>query len=344
MDSVKKGQLRGNFSKVADIRIIDENPLYEYRDITTGSEKFIFLDRTLHGKQMRVQVDTTEQGIGKESFELIGDADKIAANYLSEGSAQRSLIEWDFDYNHRKITDGELVVFAEPDKFDDGSSPGVQSGYNFPQVIATANAQTVKSNVVDSDAKQSEAPKVSPKADSTAITKYVEQLLSDDPTVRRNGRDFLVATGSEAIPLLMSALRASKSDYRLKVGAAYVLSTALIRDPEQKTEISAKLSDDDFPVLVSLASDEDKTIRYQATEFLYDLGDPRSIPYSVDAARSTPDPNRASNQILILGKSSQDLSISDRNNIVNDLTHGPGMNNDVVGNEGFVKKWLGVNR
>jgi hypothetical protein len=104
LDSIKRGQIRGDFSKVADIRIIDENPLYEYRDITTGSEKFIFLDKTLHGKRTSVQVDTIEKGNGKEFFELIGNADKISANYLSEGSAPGSLIQWNFDYEHRKIT------------------------------------------------------------------------------------------------------------------------------------------------------------------------------------------------------------------------------------------------
>jgi hypothetical protein len=291
---------------------------------------------------MRVQVDTTEKGPGKESFELIGDADKIAANYLGESSAPRSLVQWDFDYEHRKITDGGTVVFAVPAKFDGDESPKVQSRYDFPQLIATANAQSEDSNATSSAPKKNDVPTTNVKVDSSTIATFVDELRSDDPTVRRNGRDFLVATGSEAIPPLMSALRASTSDYRLRGGAAYVLSTTLIRNPEEKKEISSKLFDNDFPVLVSLASDEDKTIRYQATEFLYDLGDPRSIPYSVGAARVTSDPNRAVNQILILGKSSQDLSISDRNNIVHDLTHGPGMNNSIVGNEGYVKKWLGV--
>jgi hypothetical protein len=117
---------------------------------------------------------------------------------------------------------GAAVFFAEADKSDADASLKVQSGYNLPRVIATANAQSAKSNAVDWDTKHgdatpSDAAKVSSKVDSTAITKFVDQLLSDDPAVRRNGRDFLVATGSEAIPPLMSALRASASDYRLKL-------------------------------------------------------------------------------------------------------------------------------
>jgi hypothetical protein len=93
--------------------------------------------------------------------------------------------------------------------------------------------------------------------------------------------------------------------------------------------------------MVSAASDDDKTIRLQASEFLYSLGDPRAIPYSVDAAKKTTDNNKASNQISIVGRSAQELPAPTQNNIVHDLTHGPGANNDLVGNQGWLRKRLG---
>ena len=43
----KRGQIRGDFSRIADIRIIDESPMYEFRDLTTASERFIILDKAL---------------------------------------------------------------------------------------------------------------------------------------------------------------------------------------------------------------------------------------------------------------------------------------------------------
>jgi hypothetical protein len=37
----KRGQLRGDLSKIADLRIIDEAPMYEFRDRTASSIKFV---------------------------------------------------------------------------------------------------------------------------------------------------------------------------------------------------------------------------------------------------------------------------------------------------------------
>jgi HEAT repeat protein len=116
----------------------------------------------------------------------------------------------------------------------------------------------------------------------------------------------------------------------------------LTRDPDRRAGISALLNDDDFPILVAAASDDDKTVRLQAAEFLYLLGDQRSIPYSVDAARDTHDNNKASNQISILGQSAKQLSPPEKNKVLQDLQSGPGPNNDLVGREGWIRRQLGI--
>jgi hypothetical protein len=85
---------------------------------------------------------------------------------------------------------------------------------------------------------------------------------------------------------MMAALRNEGSNYRLRGGVIYVLSTTITNNPNKKADISTKLKPEDFPILVSAASDDDKTVRLQASEFLYSLGDPRSIPYSVDAQKA----------------------------------------------------------
>jgi hypothetical protein len=120
----------------------------------------------------------------------------------------------------------------------------------------------------------------------------------------------------------------------------YVLSTILNRSPEQRQAVSGALKDDDFAVLVAAASDDDKTIRLQAAEFLCLLADPRAVPHSIDAARDTTDNNKASNQITIIGRSVDNLSAETKRNALRDLERGPGANNDLVGNHGFVCKTL----
>lgn len=116
---LKRGQLRGTFTKVADLRIIDEIPLYQYRDPTTASIRFVFLEAALKSKRMSVQVDTTEKMEGREFFELVGNSEVIASNYLTKPSG---VAQWTFDYEKRTIKDGAQIIFAEPDKLAQDAS------------------------------------------------------------------------------------------------------------------------------------------------------------------------------------------------------------------------------
>jgi hypothetical protein len=144
MEFSKKGQIRGNFSKVADIRIVDEGRLYEYRDATTGSERFIFLNTAFHSKRLSVQVDTTEKGAGKEFFELIGSSKRIADKYFSDTGADASIIQWQFDYEHRTIKDGVDLIFAEPDQLDENLLPKATHAAQLalPSLVGSAVAQS----------------------------------------------------------------------------------------------------------------------------------------------------------------------------------------------------------
>lgn len=327
LDPVRRGQLRGDLSKIADIRIIDVEPMYEFRDTTTGSIKFIVLDRALKSQRMSVQVDTTEKGEGREFFELIGSSKLISQRYLSDQTVD--VIQWEFDYANRVIKDGPAVVFAEADKLDKDLLPKRQAvGVSPRRSFALVGAAFAQSSAT--------SPTSDGRGFSTRpIEELVSDLTSDDTSIRRNARDALVASGSQVVRPIMTKLRANPSDYRLRGGAVYVLSTILSLHPDQKSAISAALDKDDFPILVSAASDNDKTMRLQAAEFLYILGDPRAVPFSVDAARDTHDNDKASNQISILGQSGQQLPNSKKQEVIRDLTFGPGSNNDLVGKNGW---------
>ncbi len=322
----KKGQLRGDLSKIADLRIVDEQPMYAYRDRTTSSIRFVLLDRKLKSNRLSIQVDTTEKGEGREFFEIIGDAHAIQTRYLSEGTDNERQIQWTFDYNRRVVRDGPDIIFSEQETLLESLAPSRRMGLldllpAIGNLIPTALAQ---------GAPQSAA----------AVNDLIAKLKSDDTSERRNARDALAALGPPSVSAMMSAVRSSSSDYRVRLGVLYALSEMLRRNPEQRAAISAVLTTEDFPFLVAAASDDDKTIRLQAADFLYLLQDSRAVPSSVEAARSTPDTSKATNQVLIIRQSGLTLTAADKQKVINDLSAGPGKTNDLLGSAGSLKRIL----
>jgi hypothetical protein len=321
----KKGQLRGDLHKIADLRIIDETPLYEFRDPTTSSIRFVLLDRKLKSQRMSIQVDTNDQGDAREFFELIGKSKDIQDKYLSGGPNDDSVIQWSFYYDHRLVKDGDLVVFSEPSRLADSTAP-----------IPTSNQFSLLKLIVPIDVAMAENVQVV----DTSVTALLPRLKDNDAAVRRNARDELAAKGPSAVGAMMAALQSDPSNYRTKLGVIYALSEMLRRDPNQRSAISAALKENDFPLLVNAASDDDKTIRYQAAGFLATLQDPRAVPASANASRAANQDDKASNQLIILRESGNSLPDSQKKKIIDDITTGPGSNNDLVGDKGYVKRTL----
>jgi hypothetical protein len=298
----KTGQIQGDLSRVAEMRIVDDLPMYEYRDRTTNSIRFVLLDRILRSNRLRIQVDTLEKGEGKEFFELTGDARAIQNQYLAETVDSNNTILWTFDYNHRVVRDGHDVVFSEQDTLT--ASPSVRTGLLnlLPFGVTAAYAEDAPS--------------------TPAVKDLLTKLKSDDTSERRNARDALAALGPGSVTTMMSAVRADPSNYRTKLGVIFALSEMLRHDPNLRTAVSAGLIADDFPILVAAASDDDKAIRLQAAEFLYRLQDPRAVPSSVEAAKSATDESKATNQALIIRQSAQKLAPTDKTRIIDELQAG----------------------
>lgn len=108
----------------------------------------------------------------------------------------------------------------------------------------------------------------------------IARLESDDDETRRGARDSLAAGGLSAVSALMSANRETAS-YRFELGAVVALTKLLRSDKSLRNEVSLRLDQDDIDWLVGLSSDDDRTMRIYASEFLYDLGDPRAIDTAV---------------------------------------------------------------
>ena len=205
--SCKKGQIRGDFSKVADFRIIDEAPLDEYR--ATESLRFIFLDKSLHSERLSVQIDTTEKGPGRETFEMIGSAKVISERYLSNTGPKSNLAQWVFDYNQRTIKDGPTILFAEADKLDENMFPkqGQTSIKSWPSLTEHANAQTSPSVLTNALSPSDLQSQSNSNVSSDIGAASIQNLKSDDPHCR-NARDALVGNGASSTRAIMTAWRA----------------------------------------------------------------------------------------------------------------------------------------
>jgi hypothetical protein len=107
----KYGQIGGNLDKVVDLRIVDDHPLFEYRDPTTKSIQFVTLRNKFANQRLTVQVDTTEKEEGKVYFEMVGDGIAIAQKYLSNNDD--TVIKWVFDYNKRVIKANNNIIFPK---------------------------------------------------------------------------------------------------------------------------------------------------------------------------------------------------------------------------------------
>jgi len=118
---------------------------------------------------------------------------------------------------------------------------------------------------------------------ASIFTPIITELESDDTGVRRNARSALASGGLEAIDALLIELRpdAGSRSYRMQLGSAVALTEFLRSDKSQRQTLSTHLIQDDINWLVSLSGHQDRTLRVYASEFLYDLGDPRVVAPAV---------------------------------------------------------------
>lgn len=126
----------------------------------------------------------------------------------------------------------------------------------------------------------------------------IASLESDDADTRRGARDALAAGGLSAVSALMATNR-DKASYRFELGTAVALTELLRSDKSQRIKISRRLNQKDIDWLVGLSTNSDRTVRIYASEFLYDLGDPRVINTAIDRF-ATASPDGRYNLALIL--------------------------------------------
>lgn len=322
-----------DFQKVAFLRILDDHPLYEYRDLNTESFQFVVIrDKFVHNC-INIDVDTKEKGQGKEWFELSGNGEEIAKKYIRNdwsvaidwskyianhwnvsslwkdanilwdkyfGKDLDDSILWNLDYKNRVVIDGNSqIVFKKPNHQHEDDivsciqtvNSNLSSSFNF--LLSTpAFAQTIHSIDKDEDNNQD--------VDVGNVGTLIQNLTMDDPTLRHDARDSLVAIGPTAITTILNALHRTPEDYRLKLGTVVIINSMLRSNPDISSEISSKLNSDDIRFLVNATYDTDDSISDQATKLLYSLKDKRVVSASLSSVQNNNNENGVYNNVLIL--------------------------------------------
>ncbi len=73
----------------------------------------------------------------------------------------------------------------------------------------------------------------------------------------------------------MLELAKKGASYRTQLGLVVAITEMLRKNKDIRAQISELLEDSDLNRLLSLSAHKDRTMRIHATEFLFDLGDPR---------------------------------------------------------------------
>jgi hypothetical protein len=152
-----------------------------------------------------------------------------------------------------------------------------------------------------------------------SVRPLLDQLRSDDTTLRRAARDALAAVDVAALPEVIEEFRKEYDDYRVRLGICVALTQMLRADKGKAALVSGKLSEDDLRFLIRAAADSDRTVRIYATEFLFDLGDPRVSKMAITDAATTTDDNARYNWLFIAQDGWRKLSAAEKNELAKHL-------------------------
>jgi hypothetical protein len=146
----------------------------------------------------------------------------------------------------------------------------------------------------------------------------LDALKSPSSAARREARDGLARAGFDAVRPMLDRLATAPESYQTRLGIVVALAEMLRDRKQQRQDISALLSDQDLQRLIEAAKDSDRTVRIYASEFLFDLGDPRLPRKALEAIESASDDGKY-NLIIVIQGAFPDLSDEQRSNVRQDL-------------------------
>jgi len=248
---------------------------------TRDSYDFIVLRRDLERRNVNLLIEVLDQAQQSDQlepreyiFECV-ERDRIL-NAL--GSVQA--IEWRFDQSRELLLDfdGTTIASVGPCQSED-SNPSDKPSFSWigDFLIGTAFAMDQ-----DPDA-------------------WLLELDSDSTAARRDARKALSEMGPEIIAELADDLLRPDVSYRTRLGIIVAFTEMLREHKDQRVEIAASIDDALLSALVQASADSDRTIRIYASEFLYDLGDPRSVPLALSAFDTADDNGRYNLMLVVQG-------------------------------------------
>jgi hypothetical protein len=248
---------------------------------TRDSYDFIVLRRDLERRNVNLLIEILDQGQTSDQpepreyiFECV-HRDRIL-NAL--GSIQA--IEWRFDQSRELLLDfdGSTIATVGPCQSDDsGGSEQPSFSWIGDFLVGTAFAQGL-----DADA-------------------LLLDLESDSTAARRDARKGLSEMGPEVIGQLADDLVKPDISYRTRLGIIVAFTEMMRVHKDQRVEIAAAIDDATLSALVQASADPDRSIRIYASEFLYDLGDPRSVPLALAAFDAADDNGRYNLMLVVQG-------------------------------------------
>ncbi len=284
-DRYVRVKLGGDIENAAVEFVGDQNYLGAYRE-THRTHDFIVFGKEIRRKRLNVFITLADNS--EYHFECISS--EVLRPHLATGNT----VEWSFqmpvgDDGRPRIVDvdsGSPIADDVGDCRARGSTDFVSASpgspiVSAPDVFTTAQAQTTNP------------------ADDKKIRRLINQLESDTSHVRRRARSSLASIGPQIIAPALRRLSDRTISYRLQLGLIVALAEMMRDYKKDRSEIIAMIGQDDLRRLVDASADRDRTLRIHASEFLFDLGDPRAIPLAFGRMQ-TASPNGRYNLLLIV--------------------------------------------
>jgi len=207
-----------------------------------------------------------DQGKGEEEIPFEGIDKKYIKSYL--GSDQR--IEWRFVRNP-----GVLVEIVSKDTI-------ARLGLSLGDLSSNTNSKVVnigRNSILFSSAYAQDPPR------DVNFDVLLNDLRSGSPAVRQEARKNLADVGVSAIHPMMTGWEENPDIYRIQLGVLASLTQILRDDKNLASQVAEQITTEEFQLIMNSLSSSDRTVRIYAGEFLYYLGDPRTVDPALQIAR-----------------------------------------------------------
>jgi hypothetical protein len=253
------GTITGDI-KGTSIDIRGDDPLFgAMRD--KGERYSFVVERPINRPVFDVIITIPKNPLGGDEGAEI-PFERIDSKFINSVIGSGEKIEWRFNRKKETIEDykGNIIARLELPKISFSQRPGEKADWlAVKKALAQDSNRSLQDNFID--------------------------LASGSNEVRRAARSDLAARGQNAVSAMMQEFRNHQNIYQVRLGILVAMTEMLRNNKQLAPHISQQLSKEDLQLIVGALSDNDRTIRIYAGEFLYDLGDPRVVPLALQSAK-----------------------------------------------------------